>query len=170
MSMPQGQAAAGHTALIGIGANLGQPRDQITSAMASLARLPHTSVLRSSSLYRSAPVGKTDQPDFFNAAALITTFLDPTELLRSLLEIEHDHGRTRALRNGPRTLDLDLLLYDDRIIDAPGLSVPHPRMHERRFVLDPAVEIDPDCVIPGRGPARDLLAQTLDQQVERLAP
>lgn len=169
MSVQQGRAAAGHTALIGIGANLGQPRDQIAAAIAALARLPHTRVLRSSSLYRSAPVGKTDQPDFVNAAALITTFLEPIELLTYLLEIEHYHGRTRRLRNGPRTLDLDLLLYDDRIIDAPGLSVPHPRMHERRFVLDPAVEIDPDCVIPGHGSARDLLAQTLDQQVERLA-
>ncbi len=161
-------AADSHTALIGIGANIGDPQDQVNSAIATIARLPHTVVMRSSSLYRSAPVGKTDQPDFINATALITTGLEPEDLLSALFEIEHNHGRVRSVRNGPRTLDLDLLLYDDRVIDTPGLCVPHPRMHERRFVLEPTLEIAPDCVIPGRGLARELLALIRDQPVERL--
>ena len=163
--------AAGHEiAVIGIGANIGNPREQVDAAFSALANLPDTRVLQRSSLYRSAPVGKTDQPDFVNAAALITTSLKPRELLVKLLDIEHNNGRKRSIKNGPRTLDLDLLTYGGRIMAEPGLSVPHPRMHERRFVLDPLVEIAPDCMIPGRGPARDWLAKTLDQNVERLEP
>jgi 2-amino-4-hydroxy-6-hydroxymethyldihydropteridine diphosphokinase len=124
--------------------------------------------LRSSSLYRTAPVGNPNQPDFFNAAALIQTTLAPRALLDALLAIERIHGRERSVQNAPRTLDLDLLLYGDRLIEEPGLVVPHPRMHERRFVLDPLVEITPYCIIPGRGAARDWLEQSLDQRVERL--
>ncbi len=158
-------------ALIGIGANLGDPRARIAAAFDALAALPDSALLRSSSVYRTAPVGKTDQPDFYNAAALIQTTLAPRALLDALLAIELTQGRERSLpviANAPRTLDLDLLLYDDQVIAEPGLAVPHPRMHERRFVLDPLVEITPYCVIPGRGPASDWLAKSLDQRVERL--
>jgi 2-amino-4-hydroxy-6-hydroxymethyldihydropteridine diphosphokinase len=164
-----GPATAGTPALIGIGANLGDPRTTIAAAVAALAALPGTALLRSSSLYRTAPVGKTDQPDFFNAAALIQTTLAPRALLDALLAIELAQGRERSVQNAPRTLDLDLLLYGDCLIEEPGLVVPHPRMHERRFVLDPLVEITPYCIIPGRGAARECLEQSLDQRVERLA-
>lgn len=153
---------------IGIGANLGDPRARIAAAFEALAALPDTTLLRSSSLYRTAPVGKTDQPDFCNATALIQTTLAPRALLDALLAIELEQGRERSIPNAPRTLDLDLLLYGNQVIAEPGLAVPHPRMHQRRFVLDPLVEIDPDCIIPGRGPARDWLARSLDQRVERL--
>ena len=155
-------------ALIGIGANLGDPRARIAAALEALAALSDTTLLRNSSVYRTAPVGKTDQPDFYNAAALIRTTLAPRALLDALLAIELSQGRERSVPNAPRTLDLDLLLYGDQVIAEPGLVVPHPRMHERRFVLDPLVEITPYCVIPGRGPARDWLAKQLDQRVERL--
>ena len=156
------------SALIGIGANLGDPHRSIAAAISALGALPDSALLRSSSLYRTAPVGKTDQPDFFNAAALIETALAPRVLLDALLAIEHAQGRERSVPNAPRTLDLDLLLYGDRMIDEPGLAVPHPRMHERRFVLDPLVEITPYCVIPGRGAASAWLAKSRDQRVERL--
>ncbi len=158
-------------ALIGIGANLGDPRARIAAAFDALAALPDSALLRSSSVYRTAPVGKTDQPDFYNAAALIQTTLAPRALLDALLAIELSQGRERPLpviANAPRTLDLDLLLYGDQVIAEPGLAVPHPRMHERRFVLEPLIEITPYCVIPGRGPASDWLAKSLDQRVERL--
>lgn len=159
-------------ALIGIGANLGDPLARIAAAFDALAALPDSALLRSSSVYRTAPVGKTDQPDFYNAAALIQTTLAPRALLDALLAIELTQGRERSLpviANAPRTLDLDLLLYGDQVIAEPGLAVPHPRMHERRFVLEPLVEITPYCIIPGRGPARDWFEQALDQRVERLA-
>lgn len=157
-------------AAIGLGANVGQPRAQLEAAIAALAQLPDTRLLRRSSLYRTAPMGKADQPDFINAVAMITTSLSALVLIAHLLEIEHKHGRHRAEKNGPRTLDLDLLLYGDDIICGPELTVPHPRMHERRFVLEPLLELDPDCNIPGRGRAADWLAQINDpgQTVERI--
>ena len=157
-------------AVIGLGANVGEPRAQLDAAFAAMAQLPDTCLLRRSSFYRTAPMGKADQPDFINAAAMITTGLSALSLLAHLLGIEHKHGRHRAERNGPRTLDLDLLLYGDDIIDEPGLAVPHPRMHQRRFVLEPLLELDPDCNIPGRGRAADWLDRITDptQTVERL--
>jgi len=156
-------------ALIGIGANLGDPQTRIATAFEALAALPDTVLVRSSSVYRTAPVSTIEQPDFFNAAALIQTTLAPRALLGALLAIEQTQGRERSVPNAPRTLDLDLLIYGDQVIDEPGLTVPHPRMHERRFVLEPLVEITPYCIIPGRGAAREWLEQSLDQRVERLA-
>jgi len=108
--------------------------------------------------YNGADAGYADQPDFVNACALVETDMAPRRLLDALLDIERAHGRVREIPNGPRTLDLDIVLYGDREIDEPGLRVPHPRAHERAFVLEPLVEAWPDAVIPGHGRARDCLA------------
>src|SRR4051812_19760834 len=158
-------------AFIGLGSNPGDPPAQLAQAFDALAALPQTILVRRSSLYRSAPMGKTDQPDFCNAAALIETALSPRDLLAELLAIEHRHGRLRIQANGPRTLDLDLLLYGDERIAEAGLVVPHPRMHLRRFALQPLLELDANCVIPAQGRADACLARlpdTPDQRTERL--
>jgi 2-amino-4-hydroxy-6-hydroxymethyldihydropteridine diphosphokinase len=112
-------------------------------------------------------VGKLDQPDFINAVALIETALTPQDLLKSLLEIEHYHGRVREYRNGPRTLDLDILLYDDLQCNDAHLTLPHPRMHQRAFVLKPLCEIAPDCRLAGHGTLVELLKECSGQQLER---
>lgn len=158
-----------HRAYIALGSNLAQPEAQVNQAFEALARLPDTRLLTRSSLYRSAPVGYADQPDFINAVARIETRLAPHDLLQSLLGIEQEFGRVREFRNAPRTLDLDLLLYDDIQFHEPGLTLPHPRMHERAFVLLPLVEIDPHCMITGRGLASDWLAKCDDQSITRVA-
>ena len=150
------------TAFVALGANLDDPQARLRAVIGELKPLA------ASSLYRTAPVGHAQQPDFINAVVALETRLEPRQLLDELLSIEARHGRVRSFANAPRRLDLDLLLYGGRVIGEPGLEVPHPRMHERRFVLEPLCEIAPDCVIPGRGPARDWLARTLDQPVERL--
>ena len=152
-------------AFVGLGANLGDPVAQVTRAIAALAALDRTRVVRASSLYRSAPIGHADQPDFVNAVALLDTELAPRALLDALIGIERTAGRERTFANAPRLLDLDVLLYEDRVVDAPGLVVPHPRMHERAFVLVPLVEIAPDAVVPGRGRAAELLRAVRDQEV-----
>ena len=173
MTPASGATAARGTviAFIGIGANLGEPQAQVRAAFAALATLPDTRLLASSSLYRSAPMpmGAAGQPDYFNAVARIDTALPPRELLDGLLNIESRHGRFRSFANAPRTLDLDLLLYGEQRIAEPGLNVPHPRMHLRRFVLDPLLEIAPGISIPGHG-AAGRLAAALDQDVARIAP
>jgi 2-amino-4-hydroxy-6-hydroxymethyldihydropteridine diphosphokinase len=156
-------------AVIGLGANLGDPAGQLRAATEALARLPDTRVVKVSSLYRTAPVGHAAQPDFLNAAVAIDTALEPRALLAGLLAIEAAAGRERTYKDAPRTLDLDVLLYGDRTIDEPGLAVPHPRLHERAFALAPLVEIEPDAAVPGHGRAADLLAALPDQRVERLA-
>lgn len=155
------------SAFIGLGANLGRPEDQVRRAIAALAELPGTRLVAASSLYRSAPVGVGEQPDFVNAVVRVQTGLAARALLDELLAIEARFGRERKFPGAPRTLDLDLLLYGDRVIEEAGLVVPHPRMHERAFVLAPLVEIAPDAVIPGRGRAAELLARCKDQIVER---
>ncbi len=157
-----------HEAFIGLGANLGDPSGQIRSAFLALERLPGTTLLQRSSLFRTAPVGYAEQPDFVNAVARLATGLDAGALLRELLAIEQSRGRVRAIPNGPRVLDLDLLLYDAAIIAEPDLVVPHPRMHARAFVLVPLLEIAPEIVIPGRGPAAPWLAQLDTAGVERM--
>jgi 2-amino-4-hydroxy-6-hydroxymethyldihydropteridine diphosphokinase len=119
--------------------------------------VPETQLTRASSFYRSAPVGYRDQPDFVNAVAEVSTKLAPRALLERLLDIERAHGRVRTFPNAPRPLDLDVLLYGERVIEEPGLSVPHPRLHQRAFVVVPLAEIAPDTMVPGRGRARDLL-------------
>ncbi|HEY5293709.1 MAG TPA: 2-amino-4-hydroxy-6-hydroxymethyldihydropteridine diphosphokinase [Burkholderiales bacterium] len=158
-----------HTAFIALGSNLDGPESRVRLGIAALAELPQARLVAASSLYRSAPVGHADQPDFINAVAQLSTGLAPQALLAALLAIEKRCGRERSFRNAPRTLDLDLLLYDAQTIAEPGLAVPHPRMHERAFVLAPLLEIAPDCVIPGRGPAADWLARCANQSVARLA-
>jgi 2-amino-4-hydroxy-6-hydroxymethyldihydropteridine diphosphokinase len=156
------------TAFIGLGANLGDPEAQVRTASAALGKMPRTRLVRASSLYRSAPVGYRDQPDFVNAVAEIETELTPDELLKDLLEIEAHFGRARSFSNAPRTLDLDLLLYADQVITRPGLIIPHPRMHERAFVLAPLAEIAPDTVVPGKGTVSALLAACEGQSVAKL--
>ena len=155
-------------AFIGLGANLGDPEAQVRRAFAALAELPRTRLLAASSLYRSAPVGVVGQLDFVNAVAELETALSARALLEALLAEESRFGRTREFPNAPRTLDLDLLLYGDRVIAEPGLLVPHPRMHERAFVLAPLAEIAPDIAIPGRGRAAALLAACADQKIEKI--
>lgn len=155
-------------AWIGIGANLGDARANVLDAIERLARLPGARLVQASSLYRTAPIDSSGD-DYVNAVAALDTDLDPHALLQALLAIEQAHGRERPYRNAPRTLDLDLLLYGDEIIiDAPTLIVPHPRMHERAFVLAPLAEVAPDLVIPGRGAVTTLLANAGDQGVSLL--
>jgi 2-amino-4-hydroxy-6-hydroxymethyldihydropteridine diphosphokinase len=156
-------------AYIGLGANLGNAAAQVTSAFDELDRMPHSRVLRRSSLYRSAPIGHADQPDFINAAAQLETGLPAERLLAELRGIEDHHGRTRSFANAPRTLDLDLLLYGRQTMDSAELTLPHPRMHQRAFVLMPLAEIAPDLDVPGRGPIRRLLQDCRSQDVERIA-
>ena len=157
-------------ATIGLGANLNDPAAQVEYALAELDRLPATRLLARSSLYASSPVGYVDQPDFINAVAQVETALAPRALLAALLDIEQRHGRERSFRNAPRTLDLDLLLYGDARFHEEGLTLPHPRMHERAFVLLPLLEIAAQTVIPGRGPAEDWLAAASGQNVALLPP
>jgi 2-amino-4-hydroxy-6-hydroxymethyldihydropteridine diphosphokinase len=157
------------TAYIGLGANLDDPAAQVRQAMDELAALPDSRLLKRSSLYASAPVGYENQPDFVNAAAEIETRLAPRALLAALLEIEHHHGRNRSFRNAPRTLDLDLLLYGQAHFHEEGLTLPHPRMHERAFVLLPLIEIAPKLSLPAHGRADMLLALCAGQDVRRQA-
>lgn len=146
------------SAYIALGANIGEPVRQIEAAYAALAALPGTRLVARSSLYRSAPVGYADQPDFINAVAVIETVLTPHALLDALLAIERAHGRVREFPNAPRTLDLDIVLYGDVVLHDPGLTIPHARMLERAFVMLPLAEVAPDAVVPGHGPVRGLAA------------
>jgi 2-amino-4-hydroxy-6-hydroxymethyldihydropteridine diphosphokinase len=155
-------------AYVGIGSNLEDPRAQVAQAFDELARLPRTRLSARSSLYRSAPLGYAAQPDFINAVAELDTALGAHALLAELQALEARHGRSRGLANAPRTLDLDLLLYGDTRIHEPQLVVPHPRMHQRAFVLQPLVEIAPQAQIPDLGSAAALLAARTDQKVERI--
>ena len=158
-----------HTAFIGLGSNLTDPCNQVLRGLQALDDLPHTKVLARSSLYRSAPLDYLQQPDFINAVAKLETALSPRALLDALLQLERESGRTREFRNAPRTLDLDVLLYDDMQHHEHGLTIPHLQMHKRAFVLRPLLEIMPDGVIPGVGAAADALLLCADQQLERIA-
>jgi 2-amino-4-hydroxy-6-hydroxymethyldihydropteridine diphosphokinase len=157
-----------HIAFVGLGSNLADPVFQVSHALDALDKLPQTSVVRRSALYRSAPVGYLEQPDFINAVAQVETELAPRALLDALLALEQECGRTREFRNSPRTLDLDVLLYDDLVHHEHGLTIPHPQMHLRAFVLQPLLEIAPDCVIPGIGKASDMARQCADQKLEKI--
>jgi 2-amino-4-hydroxy-6-hydroxymethyldihydropteridine diphosphokinase len=150
-----------------MGANLGDPRSTLIDAMRRLATCPATELVAVSSAYRSAPVDASG-PEFVNAVAELRTALAPHELLHALQQIEQVHARARPYRNAPRTLDLDLLLYDDAAIDDTVLTVPHPRMHRRAFVLLPLAELAPDLTLPGMGKVGDLLAAVSDQAIERI--
>ena len=155
-------------AFVGLGANLDNPLQQVRQALSELDSIEHTRVLVASSLYRSAPVGYADQPDFINAVAKLQTGLSPHELLDALHVIENRHGRRRSVRNAPRTLDLDLLMYGMLIVHEDGLTLPHPRMHERAFVLLPFAEIAPETLLPGRASVLQLLAQVDRSGVKKL--
>lgn len=148
-------------AYIGLGSNLDLPREQVRRAIAELGRLPRTALLRCSPLYASTPVGPRDQPDYVNAVALLETQLAPLELLDELQAIESAHGRRRdGPRWGARPLDLDILLYGDRIIREQRLVVPHPELTHRAFVLKPLCDIAPEADIPGAGPVAELLRRS----------
>ncbi|HEY7239785.1 MAG TPA: 2-amino-4-hydroxy-6-hydroxymethyldihydropteridine diphosphokinase [Burkholderiales bacterium] len=155
-------------AFVGLGANLGEPQRQVREAFRELDAIPHTRLVRTSSLYRSEPLGYAAQPGFVNAVAQIETGLSAERLLAELQAIEAAHGRTRSFANAPRTLDLDLLLFGNAVLDTGKLVLPHPRMHERAFVLIPLVEIAPDTGVPGRGRAKNLLEKCSNQGVEKL--
>ena len=148
-------------AYVALGSNLEQPAEQIRAALAALAALAGTSVLAHSSLYLTTPVGYLDQPDFINAVAQLETSLSPHDLLQALMQIEAGFGRERSFRNAPRVLDLDILLYQDTVLDDPQLMLPHPRMHQRAFVMVPLAEIAPDLPVGGHGQAA-AIAATLD--------
>ncbi|MBL8484433.1 MAG: 2-amino-4-hydroxy-6-hydroxymethyldihydropteridine diphosphokinase [Rhodocyclaceae bacterium] len=152
-------------AYVALGSNLGDPVASVRAALADLQGLRATRLVVASPLYRTAPVGLLHQPDFINGVAALDTELAAVGLLAELFAIEARHGRRRNVRNAPRTLDLDLLLYGDVCQDDPTLTLPHPRMHERAFVLRPLVDVAPQVVIPGRGPAAALLAALPAQRV-----
>jgi 2-amino-4-hydroxy-6-hydroxymethyldihydropteridine diphosphokinase len=140
-------------AYVGVGANLGDREATIRAALGALPGVVGVSELR-----ETEPVGVVDQPPFLNGAVALETELGPRQLLETLLVVERELGRERRERRGPRTIDLDLLLYGDETIDEPGLTVPHPRLHERSFALEPLLDLDPGLSIPGRGRVEDLLA------------
>ncbi len=156
-------------AYIGIGSNLGDPVSQVRRAFQELSALPSCRCVAQSPLYRTAPVGgPPGQPNYINAVAALDATLAPDELLAELQALEGAQGRVRTERLGPRTLDLDLLLYDQVICDDPRLTLPHPRLHERAFVLFPLHDIAPTLTIPGRGSLVELLARCPPQAITRL--
>ena len=160
-----------HLAYVALGSNLGERAANLRAAIAAIDALPGTHVNVASSMYVSAAMGADEpQPDYFNGVVGLETTLAPHALLVALQRIEHDAGRTRiaGVRNTARTLDLDILLFDDRVIAERGLHVPHPRLHDRAFVLLPLLELDPDAQIPDLGAARDYLSSVAGQHVERM--
>lgn len=163
-------ALGGTLAAVGIGSNLNDPVAQVTSALAALAMLPDSELLAASSLYRNPPMGPQDQPDYVNAAALLRTGLTAQDLLRELQALELRQGRVRERRWGPRTIDLDLLLWGEAMIDEPDLIVPHPGLHERPFVLYPLAEIAPGLNVPGRGRVDALAAACSAAGLVKVSP
>ncbi len=155
-------------AYVGLGSNLQHPESQLQTAIAALHRLPGTSVDAISHFYRTAPVDLIHQPDFLNAVVRLRTALPPRPLLDALLAIEQSQGRIRSVPNGPRTLDLDLLMHADLRVDEPGLVLPHPRMLSRAFVMVPLGDVAPDLSLPGGVTVRDLAARLAsEQRIER---
>ncbi len=155
-------------AYVALGSNLGDPRQQVLDAVAALAGLPETRLLRRSALYRTPPWGVLQQPSFINAAVEIDTGLSPPALLQALLAIEQRAGRVRAERNGPRILDLDVLHVDGVQLDSPELTLPHPRMADRAFVLLPLNDVAPGLTLPGLGTVAELLVRIDPAGCERL--
>jgi 2-amino-4-hydroxy-6-hydroxymethyldihydropteridine diphosphokinase len=152
-----GRSRGGVRAYLGLGANLGAREDTIRHAVDLLGAHPEVDVVAVSTLRETEPWGPVEQPPFLNGAAAVETSLEPQALLGVLLDVERRLGRVREERWGPRTIDLDLLLYGDSVVDEPGLTVPHPRLRERSFVLEPLLELDPELVVPGQGSAAVLL-------------
>jgi len=157
-----------HRAFVALGSNLQSPQSQVAKAINELNALPQTHLVKASSLYKTAPVGYDNQPDFINAVAEIETALAAPALLTALLALEDAHGRERPFPNAPRVLDLDLLLYDDATIQTTALTLPHPRMYLRGFVMLPLAEIAPDVIIPNMGRVADIAANCTDQSVEKM--
>lgn len=159
-----------HTAFVALGANLGRPIEALKRAVAAIGEIKDTEVVAVSSFYSTEPIDSSG-PDYVNAVCKVATDLDAHALLKSLQTIENDNGRVRpaGVHNAPRTLDLDVLLFDDEVIHTEDLIVPHPRMHERAFVLVPLVEIEPKCVIPGLGAAVKFLPSVADQGISKLS-
>lgn len=149
---------AGTIAYIGLGSNLDNPAAQLRRALAELTELPNTRVFKHSRLYQSKPLGPQDQPDYLNAVAALQTRLEPLALMRHLHDIERQHGRRRSAENrwGPRTLDLDLLVYGNLSLQTPELTLPHPELQKRSFVLYPLAELAPELMIPGHESVRQL--------------
>jgi 2-amino-4-hydroxy-6-hydroxymethyldihydropteridine diphosphokinase len=158
----------GETAYIALGANLGDAKATLRAAIAALGGFPETRLLRASSLYLSAPLGLAEQPDFINAVAVIETRLEPEILLQALLEEEARQGRVRGIPNAARTLDLDLLLYGGKTLNTPFLTLPHPRLHLRAFVLVPLAEIAPGLPLPGKGNVNAWLPAVATQTIRLL--
>jgi 2-amino-4-hydroxy-6-hydroxymethyldihydropteridine diphosphokinase len=156
------------TVHIGLGGNLGDPITTLREALARVAQLPGVALDGVSSAYESAPVGLEDQPPFVNAAARVLSAVPLHDLLDGLLAVERHLGRVRTVRYGPRTCDLDILLAGDEVVEEPGLSVPHPRLGERRFALEPLLELDPALTLPDGTPLSALLEGVRDQSVQRL--
>jgi 2-amino-4-hydroxy-6-hydroxymethyldihydropteridine diphosphokinase len=156
-------------AFVALGSNLNEPACQVIRAFQAIDKLPKTKLVKQSSLYQSEPVGYADQPDFINAVAEISTHLSPEKLLGALLEIEKEAGRERPFANAPRVLDCDLLLYDDLIINTKNLTLPHPRMHERGFVLLPLAEIAPELTLPDGSNVVKLALAYKNQGIKKLA-
>lgn len=157
-----------HRVFLSLGSNLGDRRATLEEALTRLNAAGSVKVRRRSSLYETAPVGKTDQPQFLNLVAEVETGLAPEALLDVTQRIEREHGRTRDARWGPRTLDIDILLYDDVSMDTERLTLPHPEMTRRRFVLEPLAEIAPEAVLPDGRSVRGLLPAVSDQDLRRL--
>jgi 2-amino-4-hydroxy-6-hydroxymethyldihydropteridine diphosphokinase len=155
-------------AAIGLGSNLGDKAGNIERAVGRMRQLGDVTAV--STIYQTAPIGGPDQPVYYNAVVLLNTDLEPRALLDGLLDIERAQGRERTERWGPRIIDLDVLLFADEEIDQPGLIVPHPRMTERRFVLEPLLEVWPDATLPDGSPLKPKLADVADQRVQPLAP
>jgi 2-amino-4-hydroxy-6-hydroxymethyldihydropteridine diphosphokinase len=156
-------------AFVALGSNLNEPASQIIQAFQAIDKLPKTKLIKKSSLYQSDPVGYADQPDFINAVVEISTQLSPEKLLETLLSIEKEAGRVRPFANAPRVLDCDLLLYDDLIMNTKNLTLPHPRMHERGFVLLPLAEIAPELSLPDGGNVVKLALAHKNQGIKKLA-
>lgn len=157
-----------HFAVIALGSNLAEPARQVRAALSTLEAHPQIQIEKTSSLYVTAPVGYDDQPDFVNAVCSVSTSLDDVSLLAVLNRIEADFGRERTFRNAPRTLDLDIIDFDGISSDDPHLTLPHPRAHERSFVMKPLAEILPDFVLGGHGRAADLAAALGDEGIRLL--
>jgi 2-amino-4-hydroxy-6-hydroxymethyldihydropteridine diphosphokinase len=155
-------------AYLGLGSNLNDPARQVRCALEVIAALPESRLAAASRLYRSPPMGPADQPEYVNAVAALETALAPRDLLHALQAIEHDFGRVRLRRWGERVIDLDILLYDDLCLDSPELTLPHPGIGERAFVLRPLAELVPELVIPGLGPLAELLAARATDTCEPL--
>tara|TARA_B100000768_G_C11111593_1_gene303509 strand:+ start:104 stop:586 length:483 start_codon:yes stop_codon:yes gene_type:complete len=153
---------------IALGSNLEDPVRQITVAISLIAITSDFKVLKKSSFYETSPIGLTNQPNFINAVIKITSKQSPHNILGELQRIENKSGRIRVKINEPRTLDLDILLIDNLVLDSPSLTVPHPRMHERLFTLMPLLEISPDSSIPNIGPIKKLIPLITSQQIKRI--